>query len=68
MAIEFWTQFAAISLTYIVMDGIFLSAYGIGANWIAGRFSGSARTTIERTGGGLMLGAAVLLGLKTLRG
>ncbi len=62
----FWTQFAVLSITYIVMDGAFLSAYGIGANWIAGRFSGSARATIERAGGGLMLAAAVLLGLKTL--
>ncbi len=64
----FWSQFAALSLTYIVMDGLFLSAYGIGANWIAGRFPGSARASIERAGGGLMLAAAVLLGLKTLRG
>ena len=62
----FWTQFAALSLTYIVMDGIFLSAYGIGADWISGRFSESARVSIERVGGGLMLAAAVLLGLKTL--
>jgi threonine/homoserine/homoserine lactone efflux protein len=62
----FWTQFAVLSLTYIVMDGVFLSAYGIGADWIAGRFSDSARATIERAGGGLMLAAAVLLGLKTL--
>ena len=64
--IPFWNQFAALSITYIVMDGIVLSAYGIGANWIAGRFSESARASIERAGGGLMLGAAVLLGLKTL--
>ncbi len=62
----FWTQFVALSLTYIVMDGIFLSAYGIGADWISGRFSESARVSIERVGGGLMLAAAVLLGLKTL--
>ena len=50
------------------MDGIFLSAYGIGADWISGRFSESARVSIERVGGGLMLAAAVLLGLKTLGG
>ena len=62
----FWPQFIILSITYIVIDGLFLCAYGMGASWIANRFTGSTRTTIEKTGGGLMLGAAVLLGLKTL--
>ncbi len=62
----FWPQFIVLSITYIVIDGLFLSAYGLGANWIANRFMGSTRTTIEKAGGGLMLGAAVLLGFKTL--
>ncbi len=62
----FWPQFIILSITYIVIDGLFLSAYGMGANWIANRFTGSTRTTIEKAGGGLMLGAAVLLGFKTL--
>ena len=62
----FWPQFIVLSITYIVIDGLFLCAYGMGAHWIANRFTGSTRTTIEKIGGGLMLGAAVLLGLKTL--
>lgn len=62
----FWPQFIILSITYIVIDGLFLCAYGMGASWIANRFTGSTRTTIEKAGGGLMLGAAVLLGLKTL--
>ena len=62
----FWIQFAILSLTYLVIDGLFLSVYGIGANWIASRFAGAARARIERVGGGFIVGAAILLGLKTL--
>ena len=62
----FAAQFIILSATYIVMDGLFLSAYGIGAGWIAKRFAGNARKWIERTGGAFMIGAAVLLGIKTV--
>lgn len=62
----FWPQFLILSATYIVIDGLFLSTYGIGAGWIAHRFKGTARMWIERTGGGFMIGAAVLLGVKTI--
>jgi len=64
--IAFWPQFLILSATYIVMDGVFLSAYGFGASWIAARFRGTARVWIERIGGGFMIGAAVLLGLKSV--
>ena len=63
----FWIQFATLSVTYLVLDGLFLSAYGIGANWIASRYAGSARSMIDRAGGGFIVGAAILLGLKTLK-
>ena len=43
------------------MDGMFLSAYGLGSNWIVKRFKGNARVWVERIGGGFMIGAAVLL-------
>lgn len=62
----FWPQFLILSATYIVMDGLFLSAYGGSASWIAKRFKGTARVWIERLGGGFMIGAAVLLGLKSI--
>lgn len=62
----FWPQFLILSATYIVMDGLFLSAYGLSASWIARRLKGPARIWIERIGGGFMIGAAVLLGLKTV--
>ncbi len=62
----FWMQFLILSATYIVMDGLFLSAYGISASWVAARFKGAARVWIERAGGGFMIGAAVLLGFKSI--
>lgn len=62
----FWPQFLILSATYIVMDGLFLSTYGLSASWIAQRFKGTARVWIERLGGGFMIGAAVLLGLKSI--
>jgi len=48
------------------MDGLFLSAYGLGASWVAARFQGTAKVWIERAGGGFMIFAAVLLGLKSI--
>lgn len=62
----FWPQFLILSVTYLIMDGLFLSAYGLSASWIAKRFRGSARVWIERIGGGFMIGAAILLGLKSI--
>ena len=62
----FWPQFLILSATYIAMDGLFLSAYGLGSSWIVARFKGNARIWVERIGGGFMIGAAVLLGLKSL--
>lgn len=64
--LAFWPQFLILSVTYIAMDGLFLCAYGLGASWIVQRFKGSARVWIERIGGGFMIGAAVLLGLKSI--
>jgi len=62
----FWPQFLILSATYILMDGLFLFAYGLGSTWVVKRFKGSARVWIERIGGGFMIGAAVLLGLKSI--
>ena len=43
-----------------------MSAYGIGASWVASRFKGETKAWIERIGGTFMIGAAILLGLKTV--
>lgn len=63
----FWIQFGVLSVTYVVLDGLFLSAYGIGADRIASRLVGTTRAWVDRVGGGFMIGAAILLALKTLR-
>lgn len=62
----FLPQFLILSITYIALDGCFLSFYGLSASWIAQRFKGSAKAWIERLGGGFMIAAAALLGLKSL--
>jgi threonine/homoserine/homoserine lactone efflux protein len=62
----FWPQFMILSLTYIVMDGLFLSVYGFGASWLAKRITGPAKAWIDRIGGGFMILAAMLLGLKSV--
>lgn len=62
----FWPQFLILSATYIAMDGAFLTLYGLGASWVAKRFKGSAKVWIDRLGGGFMIGAAIMLGLKSV--
>ncbi len=62
----FWPQFLILSATYVVLDGLFLSAYGFSASWIAKRFKGAAKVWIERIGGTFMIVAAILLGLKSI--
>lgn len=62
----FWPQFIILSVTYLVIDGLFLCTYGLGAGWVASRLKGRARRWIDRLGGGFLIMAAVLLGLKTI--
>lgn len=62
----FWPQFLILSVTYIVLDGMFLCAYGAGASWVVAKFKGTAKAWVGRIGGGFMIGAAVLLGLKSI--
>lgn len=64
----FVVQFLVLSITYIVIDGMFLCSYGAGAGWIGSRLKGRASALIDKIGGTFLIGAAVLLGLKTLKG
>ncbi len=66
-ALALWPQLSVLSITYLVIDGCFLSAYGVGATWLSGKLKGSSRRWLDRLGGGFMIGAAILLGLRTLR-
>ena len=65
--LAFWPQFAVLSATYIAIDGTFLTAYGSSASWLAGRLKGPAQAWLDRIGGGFIIVAALLLGLKSLR-
>jgi threonine/homoserine/homoserine lactone efflux protein len=62
----FLPQLLALSLTYLVVDGTFLATYGISAGWIASRLKGTATALVQRTGSVFLLGAAVMLGLKSM--
>jgi len=60
----FWPQFAILAATYLTMDALFLSGYGRGADWLAKRLASRAAHWANRIGGGFMIGAAILLGLR----
>lgn len=62
----FAPQFVILSITYLVVDGTFLTSYGAGAGWLAARLKASAKAWLDRVGAVFLVGAAVLLGLKTL--
>lgn len=63
----FALQFFILSITYIVIDGTFLASYGASAGWLARRLKGKAAAMLDRIGGVFLIGAAIMLGLKTLR-
>ena len=62
----FWPQFLILSATYLAIDGLFLAAYGLSAAKLAAHLTGSGRLWLDRIGGGFILVAALLLGLKSL--
>jgi len=64
--LAFWPQFWVLAATYLVMDGLFLSAYGLSAAALARQLQGSARRWLDCIGGGLMIAVALLLGAKSL--
>ena len=60
-------QLLILSLTYLAIDGSFLASYGAGASWLARRLKGRATAWLDRIGATFLIGAALMLGLKTLR-
>jgi homoserine/homoserine lactone efflux protein len=60
------SQFAVLSSTYIVMDGIFLCCYGKSAEWISNKLRSSGGHYINQISGSFLIGAAILLGLKNV--
>lgn len=63
----FVPQFLMLSITYIVVDGTFLASYGISASWLASKLKGNVTVLVHRVGSVFLIGAAIMLGLKTLR-
>ena len=65
-ALPLANQLLILSVTYLVLDGVFLSLYGISASWLVSKLRGRARNHIDRVGGSFVIAAAVLLGIKTV--
>lgn len=57
-------QFLALSITYLIVDGIFLCSYGKFAQVFRSQVLVSYQGLLNKLSGGLFLAAAVLLGLK----
>jgi threonine/homoserine/homoserine lactone efflux protein len=60
-------QFAILGLTYIAIDGCFLMFYGITSSWILHRFEMHVDKYLNRVSGSLLIGSALLLGLKGIQ-
>lgn len=59
-------QFLILGLSYLVIDGMFLALYGRFADFIAQRFERHVARYLNQTAGLLLIGSAVLLGLKDM--
>lgn len=59
-------QFAILGATYIVIDGCFLMFYGYSADWCMTRFEKHIDKYINKLSGSLLIGSAVMLGLKDI--
>lgn len=63
----FAIQFIILSITYIIVDGLFLASYGASADWISKKIKSNVSSLLDRIGGTFLIGAAMMLGAKTLR-
>ena len=62
-----WIQFLILSLTYVTIDGIFLTIYGLGASYFVSFIKKNSAIWVNRIGGVLMLITAILLGFKSIK-
>ncbi|MEQ8294442.1 MAG: LysE family translocator [Roseovarius sp.] len=65
-ALPVWPQLLILGVTYLVVDGLILLLWGWAATHTLGRVRQLTGVWLNRVSGALMLGAAVLLGLKDL--
>ncbi|MDT0595015.1 LysE family translocator [Glaciecola petra] len=63
----FWPQFLILSICYIIIDALFLNFYGASASWLSRRLKGHAKVLIHKIGAVFLVGAAIILSMKTLR-
>ena len=59
-------QFIILSITYLTLDGMVLSLYGTFAQWIGTRLSSVGSSYLGKVSGALLIGAALLLGMKDM--
>lgn len=60
-------QFTILGATYIAIDGCFLVFYGYFAEWCVTRFEKHIDKYLNKTSGVLLIGSAVMLGLKDIK-
>ena len=65
-SLPLFTQFVVLSATYLTIDGLFLCCYGKFADTISARQSAYAGRIMNYVAGSLLVGAAVLLGLRDI--
>jgi len=63
----FWTQFGALAFTYLIIDGLFLIGYGVAATRLSRQMNAMRRRKLNRFGGLVLIGAAVMLALRQVR-
>ncbi len=59
-------QLFILGITYLSIDGMFLSIYGFFAGWLAKKFDDQITKHLNRISGSFLIGAAILLGLKKI--
>lgn len=57
-------QFLILGATYIVVDALFLTGYGVSAEWIARKFKDRVAQHLNKISGASMIAAAIVLGFK----
>ncbi|MEO0995894.1 MAG: LysE family transporter [Pseudomonadota bacterium] len=55
-------QLAVLGMTYLLIDGLFLTGYGVAAGWLAKRLSERRKAWLDRGSGAALVAAALLLG------
>jgi len=60
-------QFLILGVTYLIIDACFLTVYGGFAGWIESRFWHHVGHHMNQISGALLVGAAILLGLKEIK-